>query len=633
VRLLIKGFDTIPLDLIKGARSSGIGKEMEAKYPGGHWVTERGRHVYIMKNGKVAPETAPSTKAKAEPAKAVKAKAATKTAKPEPDKAKGRLQRLAERRGEPELAPDPKAAKKTIAEKKKPGATKAPAKATSKGTTALVTTKVNIKGAKGDPFANLKPEERPTGALQGVSDLSKLKLKAYPHTYEDEVSGRRWRRYQDADGNYPELHRGTFLGVYGKAGSEVHMIKVEYCDSRDVIHLRDSKGNKVGERIEDKATRKTTDGFTCVGTLQVDGVRGVDVHAAGALAPAYGLKFDAHQLTCSKCRALARQQGLLTEADKTPKESVAEKIREQVQKAREAEAQQDAKAREAKVKADQSQFNHAHQIEEAAHKAFANLPAAVHGKFAMALEHMASRSPFFRKGASIADAADMLPEKTATALHAALGEFSRAPMKDVAAVSAAAGKALKHVTGHPELASLQTFLQDATSPKGLLARIQGAVSGVKPAKASGAHGRAMLADAAKKEKVAWKKFVLQALHDQAEDMPHVVGNSGDDEYFQPLPTKEGWQMHQEAAQHVLDTLKGARTPKDFWNSPTALHQDAVGALGPKVHSLLGNSNRRTLLEAARDVREGARTPEEALADLSMGHTSYARRKRMERIRG
>jgi hypothetical protein len=176
VRLLIKGFDVIPLDLIKG-----VGADMEAKYPGGHWVTERGRHVYIRKDGTPAPETAPAKQAKA---------------KATPGETTARLQRLAERRGEPELAPDPKAAKKAMAKTtkvktepkatktepkatktepkatktktEKPGAQKAPAKAASKTKTALVTTKINKKGeppaqtkAKTPAKAEVKPKAAP----------------------------------------------------------------------------------------------------------------------------------------------------------------------------------------------------------------------------------------------------------------------------------------------------------------------------------------------------------------------------------------------------------------------------------------------------------------------------------------
>lgn len=35
----------------------GIGNGMRRQYPSGRWVTIRGRHVYIKKNGEIAPET------------------------------------------------------------------------------------------------------------------------------------------------------------------------------------------------------------------------------------------------------------------------------------------------------------------------------------------------------------------------------------------------------------------------------------------------------------------------------------------------------------------------------------------------------------------------------------------------
>lgn len=38
-----------------------ISADMDEKHPGGHWATERHRHIYITKDGQLAPETAPKT--------------------------------------------------------------------------------------------------------------------------------------------------------------------------------------------------------------------------------------------------------------------------------------------------------------------------------------------------------------------------------------------------------------------------------------------------------------------------------------------------------------------------------------------------------------------------------------------
>jgi predicted GNAT family N-acyltransferase len=48
-------------DIQKGAKTDiqkGIGADMVSKYPGGHWVTMRGTHVYITKGGEISSETA-----------------------------------------------------------------------------------------------------------------------------------------------------------------------------------------------------------------------------------------------------------------------------------------------------------------------------------------------------------------------------------------------------------------------------------------------------------------------------------------------------------------------------------------------------------------------------------------------
>jgi superfamily II DNA or RNA helicase len=49
MRLLIKGYSSV--------LTKGISEELAAKYPGGHWVTMHGRHVYVH-NGRIVPETA-----------------------------------------------------------------------------------------------------------------------------------------------------------------------------------------------------------------------------------------------------------------------------------------------------------------------------------------------------------------------------------------------------------------------------------------------------------------------------------------------------------------------------------------------------------------------------------------------
>ena len=46
--------------------TKGIGAEMLQKYPGGHWATMRGKHVYITEGGEIAPETATNVKAQAQ---------------------------------------------------------------------------------------------------------------------------------------------------------------------------------------------------------------------------------------------------------------------------------------------------------------------------------------------------------------------------------------------------------------------------------------------------------------------------------------------------------------------------------------------------------------------------------------
>jgi hypothetical protein len=63
--------DDVPLlddyDAVMAARDAylggdikkGIGSDMLQKYPGGRWSTMNGRHVYIDKGGKIAPETDP----------------------------------------------------------------------------------------------------------------------------------------------------------------------------------------------------------------------------------------------------------------------------------------------------------------------------------------------------------------------------------------------------------------------------------------------------------------------------------------------------------------------------------------------------------------------------------------------
>ncbi len=42
---------------VKPTKGNKSGAKLEEKYPGGKWVTMHGHHVYIMKNGKPAPET------------------------------------------------------------------------------------------------------------------------------------------------------------------------------------------------------------------------------------------------------------------------------------------------------------------------------------------------------------------------------------------------------------------------------------------------------------------------------------------------------------------------------------------------------------------------------------------------
>jgi superfamily II DNA or RNA helicase len=53
LQLLIKGLTYVPGAILL----KGISEELSSKYPGGHWVTMHGRHVYVHK-GRIVPETA-----------------------------------------------------------------------------------------------------------------------------------------------------------------------------------------------------------------------------------------------------------------------------------------------------------------------------------------------------------------------------------------------------------------------------------------------------------------------------------------------------------------------------------------------------------------------------------------------